>query len=428
MSGAGYLASPWPGEDGTPDRRQTPRSGAGLNLQEGETLECVTRNTLLSTMTVLGAPGEVYLLTHSALRAKLGMATTACVEQIDPHTLKTIHRSPRLRGGPMWPGGMAIHRNGGIYTVYGRYLHRLTRSCSLRGFLRLPVDAPYNSFVILDNGLIVTKNLSTTSKARLCVVDPETLTLACPDTECPEASIARLSASGNTVYVVGVRSIFRYHWDETRARLRLDSDWRFDYIGESGQSYGWDVVLDGHHAWFMDNGEHRYVTSMIGAGVAKTPNRLIRVSLSDATDHHILPICGLAGGSITNPPLIDIQRNIVIAYDSANRYLQAWRFAPDACTLTPLWSKSAFGCASHMILYPDTGEMVINDYRHRGEEVVVLQIETGAEIARVRSGGLTQGVVFPSTGWGRDFYWSSMGRLARVSVAPASHHIGVASA
>jgi hypothetical protein len=25
----------------------------------------------------------------------------------------------------MWPGGMAIHRNGDIYVVYGRHLHRL---------------------------------------------------------------------------------------------------------------------------------------------------------------------------------------------------------------------------------------------------------------------------------------------------------------
>jgi hypothetical protein len=70
-----------------------------------------------------------------------------------------------------------------------------------------------------------------------------------------------------------------------------------------------------------------------------------------------------------------------------------------------------------MILYPDTGELVTNDYRLWGEEVVVLDITTGLEKARVRSGGITQGVVFPSAGWDRDFYWSSMGRLARIFVA-----------
>ena len=117
MTSCGYFASPWPGEDGGPERLQVARHGAGLALRRGESLACTTRNTLLSTMTVLGAPGEVYLLTHSALRAKVGLPTTACVELIDPHSLKTLRRSPRLAGGPMWPGGMAIHRNGDLYVV-----------------------------------------------------------------------------------------------------------------------------------------------------------------------------------------------------------------------------------------------------------------------------------------------------------------------
>jgi hypothetical protein len=166
----------------------------------------------------------------------------------------------------------------------------------------------------------------------------------------------------------------------------------------------------------MDNGKHRYFNKMIGAGVSPTPNRLIRVSLTDASDHEALEVCGARGGSITNPPLVDVKRHIVVGYDSANRHVQAWRFNTPSGTLEPLWHKSPFGCASHMILYPDTGELVVNDYRRHGEEVVVLNMESGEELARVRSGGLTQGVVFPSPGWGRDFYWSSMGRLARIYV------------
>lgn len=416
MAESGYLDSPWPGEDGGPQRLQQPRRGAALALRPGERLGCVTRNTLLSTMTVLGAPGEVYLLTHSALRARVGLPTTSCVERIDPLSLKTVQRSPRLPGGPMWPGGMAIHRNGGIYLVYGRYLHRLDRACVRQASLRLPVDQPYNSFVILDNGLIVTKNLSDTTAARLTVIDPDALAPACADIVCPEPSIARLSAIGNTLYVVGVRSIFRYHWSDGASALVFDAGWRFDYIGATGQSYGWDVVLDGQHAWFMDNGKHRYVRTMRGAGVSRTANRLVRVSMADARDHQCLDVSGLAGGSITNPPLVDLRRRIVVGYDSANAHLQAWRFDPDTRTLEPLWHRAGFGCASHMILYPDTGELVTNDYRRNGEEVVLLAIETGTELARVRSGGFTQGVVFPSPGWGRDFYWSSMGRLARIFV------------
>ena len=125
---------------------------------------------------------------------------------------------------------------------------------------------------------------------------------------------------------------------------------------------------------------------------------------------------GARGGSITNPPLVDLKRQIVVGYDSANRYLRAWRYEASDGTLTPQWHKPDFGCASHMLQYPQTGELVINDYRRNAEEIAVLDIETGDELGRVRTGGLTQGVVFPSPGWGRDFYWTTFGRLARVFV------------
>ena len=225
---SGYYPSPWPGEDGGPQRLQAAHAESALNLQPGEKLACVTRNTLLSTMTVLGDAGEVYLLTHSALRSNLGLATTSCVELIDPHSLRTRKSSPRLPGGPMWPGGMAIHRNGDIYVVYGRHAHRLDRDCGLKASFELPMAQAYNSFVILDNGRIVTKNLSDAQPAVLTVLDADTLRPACADVACPEPSIARLSAVGNTVYVVGVRSIFRYHWNDAAQTLERDPDWTWD--------------------------------------------------------------------------------------------------------------------------------------------------------------------------------------------------------
>lgn len=414
---SGYFRSPWPAEDAGPQRLQQPWGATGLNLQAGERLACTTRNTLLSTMTVLGNPGQVYLLTHSALRAHLGLPTTACVELIDPLSLKTLCASPRLPGGPMWPGGMAVHANGELYVVYGRHAHRLSRACEVRAHFQLPVDQAYNSFVILDNGLLVTKNLSDQTPAQLTVLTPD-LQRACADTLCPEPSIARLSSQGNTVYVVGVRSVFRYHWRDDVQALVRDEAWQHDYLAGAPQSYGWDAVIDGTHAWFMDNGRHNYRLRMIGAGLNASPNRLIRVALEGAQDHQAWEVSGLPHGSITNPPLVDLKSRTVIAYDSANRVLRAWRLkdALGQMALEPLWQKQSFGCASHMVLYPGSGELVLNDYRHWGEEVVVLDIATGLEKARVRSGGLTQGVVFPSVGWQRDLYWSSMGRLARIFV------------
>ena len=198
----------------------------------------------------------------------------------------------------------------------------------------------------------------------------------------------------------------------------------FPHVGQENHTEGFpsrfgvwaDAVIDGKHVWFMDNGKHTYMIKMIGNGVRQTPNNLIRVSINDSGDAQIIPISRINGGSVTNPPLIDFQRHIVVAFDSANRFLRAWRFDADTRALSPLWEKSEFGCASHMILYPDSGELVTNDYRKNGEEVVVLNIETGTEIGRARIGGISQGVVFPSAGWGRDFYWTTFDRVARVFV------------
>jgi len=407
----GYLDTPWPAEDGGPARLQVPNGVAGLGLRPGERLRATAVTRVMSTMTVLGAPGEVYLLTHSALRARLGLSTSCRVWRIDPVTLSPRAQSPRLPGGPMWPGGMALHVNGDVYVVYGRWAHRLDRNCSVKQALRLPVDLPYNSFVVLDNGLIVTKNISDSRQAVLSVMRPDPLGFACADIECPEPSIARLSAVGNTVYVVGVQSIFRFDWDGTT--LVRDMDWRFDYATGTAQTYGWDVVLGLGNAWFMDNGKHRYLRSMVGRGVSRTANRLIRVNLSDSSDVEIVEVSGIPGGTVTNPPLVDESRRIVVGYDSANRVLRAWSFDGE---LKPLWRNDEFGAASHMICMPDSGEIVTNDFGRGGEHVVVLDIETGAEKGRVRIGGFTQGVVFPSPGWSRDIYWSAMSRFGRVFV------------
>jgi len=410
----GYWPSRWPCEDGGPRRLQSVPDPQALAEPASLRLAATSRRRLMTTMTVLGDPGEIFLLTHQALRSRIGLPTTAQVERIDPLTLRPLARSPRLDGGPIWPGGMAVHRNGDLYIVYGRYIHRLDRAdLAVRAAARLPVDQPYNSFVILDSGLIVTKNLSVRSTAQLCVIDPDDLTMACPPLDFGEPSVARLSAVGNTVYVVGVRTITRYHWDGTA--LRRDDSWACPYIGNSQRSHGWDAVIGDRHLWLMDNGQHRYRTSMVGRGVAQAPNRLIRIALADAEDWQGIDVSGIPGGSITNPPLWDEARQIVIAYDSANRVICGFRFEEEKRALVPLWRRDGLGSASHMLHFPESGLICTNDYQRR-EAIILLDIASGATVARVETGGFMQGVVFPSPGWNEDFYWCSMDQVTRIAL------------
>ena len=413
----GYFNSPWPGEDGGPQRLQIPRGIRGLNIQPGERLISKSRRLMSGNMVVLREPGEVYLMTIAMFRNRLlGLPAHSRIEKIDPVTLKTIARSPRLKAGGMWPGGFAAHRNGDLYVTYGSYCHRLDPDCQLVSSYRLPESEPYNSLVILDNGYLVMKQLSDARNAVLSVLDPDTLQPVCEPIGTPEPSISRLSARGNTVYVTGTRSIFRYHWNDEIGKAELDEGWICDYIQGSRQSYAWDPVISGDNAWFMDNGKHSYHVSMINAGVNPTPLNAIRVSLGDTDSITITPVTGIAKGSVTNPPLYCPQRKILVAYDSANSVICAFEYDEVTGALSRKWQKTAFGCGGHMIYYQDTGEVVTNDYKRFSDSSVVLDIESGTEKGRATLNSLSQGVVFSCPGWTRDFYYLTFSSLTRVEV------------
>ena len=249
---AGYYSSPWPGEDAGPQRLQAVSGLAGLDIQANESLQVkASRRLCTGNMVVLRDPGEVYLMHVDTLRDKVGMHCHAHVEKIDPQTLEPVRKSVKLSGGRWWPGGMSVHRNGDLYVTFGRWTHRLNADCELVASHRLPQNLPYNSHVILDNGFLVTKPIASEGSTSIVVLDPDTLQQACLPEIMPEPSISRLSAQGNCVYVTGVTRIYRYHFDAATRTLQLDSSWSLDYVGDSGQEYGWDPVLDGNNVWFI---------------------------------------------------------------------------------------------------------------------------------------------------------------------------------
>jgi hypothetical protein len=448
---AGYWPSPWPGEDGGPRRSAAPHGTAGLGIGPGERLEVTSRDAFATTMVVLREPGEVFALRHTIGAHGLEDPSTGWVERIDPHTLDVLERSPDLAAGPLWPGGLAAHANGSLHTVFGRWCHRLAPDCSVLAKRELPRPRPYNSFVALADGTLATKDFdrALAHPAHLSLLDPETLEPRCAEVELPEPVIARLSADGNALYVVGVTTAYRYVWDPGSATLERDASWSLDYGGRPGQSYGWDPVVEGGQLWFLDNGEHTYTTSMLGAGVAPGPVHLVRASLADAGDRELVEVCGAPRGAVTDPPLYDPERRIAVGYDSANAVLAAWRFTGGA--LEPLWRRRC-ATAAHMIRYPDTGELVVGDFHdwmptvrrpalrglaQRGgrlaasarfraaaarrchDDVVVHDIETGEERARAAVPSMFQSVQFPAAGWERDLYWCTFSTLARVAVVSA---------
>jgi hypothetical protein len=451
VSDAGYWRSPWPGEDGGPSRLQAPHGVAGLGIEAGEHLEVTSRDRLGVTMVVLRDPGEVFVLRHSWSARQLEDPVTAWVERIDPVSLEVLERSPELPAGRFWPGGLAAHANGSLYTVFGNWCHRLAPDLSVLARRELPQPRPYNSFVILADGTLATKDFDRDGvhPSLLSLLDPDTLKPRCADVDIGEPAIARLSTDGTALYVVGASTVRRYLWDTAAACLTRDDGWSLQYRTGPGQSYGWDPVIAAGQLWFMDNGEHTYTTSMRHAGVAPGPVHLLRVSLADARDHELVEVSGTPYGTITDPPLVDPARRIVVGYDSGNPELVAWRFGEAG--LQPVWRRE-YATSSHLLLYGDTGELVVNDFhdglppirdprlrrlamrsgrlvtsrrlraaaaRRCHDDIVVLDIETGREKARAAVPSLFQGVLFIAAGWGRDLYYCTFSTLARVAVAEA---------
>ncbi|SCY29345.1 hypothetical protein [Desulfoluna spongiiphila] len=417
---SGYFHSPWPGEDGGPERLQVPGNLPGLDIREGSRVKVTRRFSRLANMVILRRPGEVYLLTTALARNRyLGLPSYSRLERVDPVTLETITRSPRLKAGPGWPGGVAAHANGDLYVVFGRWCHRLDADCHLLASYRLPYNHPYNSFVILDNGTLVMKEMSEKA-SHLTVLDPITMKPVCDHIPLYEPSVARISARGNTVYVVGTRSIFRYPWSSRAYKPVFDEKWVFDYVKETGRSFGWDPVISEKNAWFLDNGDHGYRISMLGAAETPGMTHVVRVSLADASDATVFPVSGLPLGTVTNPPVYCEDKKILVAYDSANAVIKAWRHGPEANAFTLLWEKEGFGASNHMIYFPDTGELCTNDYAYgRGDASVVLDVESGEEKARVNMNTLFQGVIFSAPGWRRDYYYVTFDTVARVYLPPS---------
>lgn len=413
--------SRWPAEDGGPRRHQVPCSGRGPHFVPGG-VEVRSRLALGATMVVLRDPGEVFLLTHTA-----GPAAVARVERIDAVTLEPRAASPDLPGGPAWPGGIAVHGDGALHVVFGNHAHRLDPHLRVEAAVELPRRAPYNSFVTLPDGHLVTKDFGgplpgadpeahAPPPAELCVLDPVTLAIV-DRCALPEASVARLSADGATVYAVGVTSLWRVHWDGSR--LRIDPDFAPRYRTRPGQTWGWDAVLALGAAWFLDDGAgaERYDGALTGRGVSTAPLQLVRVDLASGAVT-AAEVCGRPGGLVANPPAVDESRRIAVGYDSGNAVMTAFDVGTDG-SLTVRWRRDqAHGC--HPLLYPDTGELVTNDHDPgRGtDQVVVLDVATGSERVRIDSGSPVQSVLFPAPGFGDDCYLCSFTTLTRVARAP----------
>jgi hypothetical protein len=422
-------ATPWPAEDGGPRRQQRPHGLAGPRAGSGELV--ASRQAAISVMALLAppvSPGTSARTGPSALRLlvlrnSIGPGGRSWVEEVDPLTLEERRRSPDLDLGPFWPGGFGVLADGSVVVVQGRHVHLLDDALQPLATRAMEVEAPHNSFVVLDDGSLVIKDLQRPDGvgSTLSVLDPITLADRAAPLVLPEPSVARLAADGNDIIVVGVDSLMRVIWDPATGELVHDNGSTVRYRTRPDQSFGWDPVVDAGAVWWLDNGDHTYTNgfTFLGNGVADGPVRLWRVPLVDASRPgggwdpggvQSVEVDGAAGGVVTNPPIVDAIRGLAVAYDSANGVLAA--FGTDDLDLR--W-RIPLNTSQHLVLYPDTGELVANDHDPAsGDAVVVVDVTDGSVRLRVPVASPAQSAVFGCPGVHRDFIYVSLSTIARV--------------
>lgn len=408
----------WPAEDAGPARLAAPRRDVSLGLDTASHLESRSREVVMGTMAVVREPGEVFLLRHTPPPDAVSF-----VERLDPITLEPIERSVDLAGGPMWPGGMACHADGGLHVVFGNHAHRLSAGLELEASAELPRPVPYNSFVVLPGGQLATKDFagpwpgsdpSSVGPAELLVLDPVDLSVI-DSLVLTEPSVARLSALGNEIVVVGTDSLLSVDFVDGKLCQRGPG---VTYRTKAGQGYGWDAVLDGDVTFFLDDGEgsEAYDGSFRDRGSATEPLRLHRINRR-TQEAQSVQVCGLPRGLIANPPGLDPVRRIVVAFDSGNGVV----VGVHADSLEILWRRE-LNHAAHPLMLPASGEVVLGDFsRDVGvEDVVVLDVTTGTERARASTESMVQSVVFPALDDTGAIYWTSFMTVSRIAAGPTS--------
>jgi hypothetical protein len=449
--GRGYWPQPWTCEDGGP-RRWGLAGVPGLDIQPGEGLQLAAVAEAFATDAIVRRePGELFALRHDVPMRRIHTTpVSAWAERLDPESLAVTARTPPLPGGPFWPGGIAAHASGDLHLVFGRWAHRLSPELDVLASHRLPVDRPHNSFVVLDGGELVTKDCDAPAgrtPSTVSVLDPETLAPVAAPLELPEPAIARLSSDGGAVIAVGATTLFRLRLDRDAGRLVIDEAWQPAYGPAPGRSYGWDPVIGDEHVLWMDQGRNRTDRTMLGSGESPDPVRLWWARHDDGTIRST-EVSGLPHGTVSNPPAWDPFGRVVVAYDAGNAVVRAWRLIGDE--LDPLWRRDGLAHAGHLIVYPDTRELVVGDWqdlalmrrrwirpltrgvgqfasrfaaarraslRTGSDSLVVLDLDSGAEKARVGVPSSSQGFLFPAPGFGRDVYYQSLTTIARIAVS-----------
>ena len=426
----GYFDSAWPVECGG-NRRQKAAIGT-LSSKNSKTEMISTVSDKWNVMVIQREKNEFFL--GGTMPYFNGPKPYGWVQKINPDTLEVLNESPQLPcGDHVWCGAIAAHKNGSVIKVNGSFMHVLSPDCEVILEKELPINQAHNGLLILSDGTIVTKDcrLENQQNSTITRLDPNTLELLHEPFALPEGSMGRIASDlnddGEFIYIPGIERIWRIK--VLPDALELDEDWQPQYRnGNQSQGLAWDGCISEDSLWVMDNGDIESVRSIYGVNpngrVAENTHlswrspapwkgrqRLIKFDLISGDKIAIEPF-DKEGGGIIAPPVNVPEYEMCIAWDSINGGLAG---------ISTIDRKLAVSWQLDMrptmqpVVFPESGELVINNFENGEDELIVVDIATGELLSRAKVNARLANGMFLSPGFNRDIFYCTTGAFSKVT-------------
>ena len=426
----GYFDSAWPVECGG-NRRQKAATGT-LSSKNSKTEMISTVSDKWNVMVIQREKNEFFL--GGTMPYFNGPKPYGWVQKINPDTLEVLNESPQLPcGDHVWCGAIAAHKNGSVIKVNGSFMHVLSPDCEVILEKELPINQAHNGLLILSDGTIVTKDcrLENQQNSTITRLDPNTLELLHEPFALPEGSMGRIASDlnddGEFIYIPGIERIWRIK--VLPDALELDEDWQPQYRnGNQSQGLAWDGCISEDSLWVMDNGDIESVRSIYGVNpngrVAENTHlswrspapwkgrqRLIKFDLISGDKIAIEPF-DKEGGGIIAPPVNVPEYEMCIAWDSINGGLAG--ISTTDRKLAVSWQLD-MRPTMQPVVFPESGELVINNFENGEDELIVVDIATGELLSRAKVNARLANGMFLSPGFNRDIFYCTTGAFSKVT-------------
>ena len=426
----GYFDSAWPVECGG-NRRQKAATGK-LSSKNSKTEMISTVSDKWNVMVIQREKNEFFL--GGTMPYFNGPKPYGWVQKINSDSLEVLNESPQLPcGDHVWCGAIAAHENGSIIKVNGSFMHVLSPECEVILEKELPINQAHNGLLILSDGTIVTKDcrLENQQNSTITRLDPNTLELLHEPFALPEGSMGRIASDlnddGEFIYIPGIERIWRIK--VLPDALEIDEDWQPQYRNANqSQGLAWDGCISEGSLWVMDNGDIESVRSIYGVNpngrVAENTHlswrspapwkgrqRLIKFDLISGEKTSIEPF-DKEGGGIIAPPVNVPEYEMCIAWDSINGGLAG--ISTTDRKLAVSWQLD-MRPTMQPVVFPESGELVINNFENGEDELIVVDIATGELLSRAKVNARLANGMFLTPGFNRDIFYCTTGTFSKVT-------------